>query len=327
MAETDSDIIFDTRVKTGVSSSDIVRSGDTRQEPVSDVPASEDMPPVFRELAAVRLPELARENRARLQMQSPNRLFFYWSAGKNPFQVLRKAFHDSADGYMLVVKLLNLSGGSEDIRAAEPEGSLWFDVEPGTEYRAEVGFYAVNRPYFRLLFSNPVVTPRKSPSPRAATSADWTVTADRFARVLDAAGFSQDAFDVAMAGDDRDASDISTRAALFKFIGHDSANGFDPEDIRYALLAIAAGSSLEEIKYRIGAALYAMLQANFEKVTRDRALSALKDEFGVEAEEFVGDEFGPTVYGSSLVNFPRRLRTKTRRMPKFEPISSHALGR
>ncbi|HTK37370.1 MAG TPA: DUF4912 domain-containing protein, partial [Pyrinomonadaceae bacterium] len=242
MNERDSaDFVFD------VDQSDIVSSGDmVKPERIDDVTDPVNLPApktadalsaVFKELAAPKLPELQKENRARLQMQSPNRLFFYWSVKNNPFQTLRKAFGHDTGSYTLVAKLLDLSRGTEEIYAVEPEGSWWFNVDAGSEYRAEIGFYAPNRPYFRVMFSNTVATPRKSPSPRAATSADWTITADRFARVLDVAGFSQDAFDVALAGDDWDAAESSTRAAFTTFIGQEKGlDGIDPEDIRYALL-------------------------------------------------------------------------------------------
>jgi hypothetical protein len=177
------------------------------------------------------------------------------------------------------------------------------------------------------MFSNTVATPRKSPSPRAATSADWTITADRFARVLDVAGFSQDAFDVALAGDDWDAAESSTRAAFTTFIGQEKGlDGIDPEDIRYALLAIAAGVALEELRYRIGANLFALLQANAEKLNKQSALDALKSEFGIEADDMVEEQIGATIFGASLVNFPRRLRTRSHRLPKFAPVSSYNFG-
>jgi hypothetical protein len=51
---------------------------------------------------------------------------------------------------------------------------------------------------FVFFIQNTVTTPRKSPSPRSAESAEWRVPAQRFARVLDAAGFARDAFDVAL---------------------------------------------------------------------------------------------------------------------------------
>ena len=65
-----------------------------------------------------------------------------------------------------------------------------------------------------------------------------------------------------------------------------------------------------------------LLQANIEKLNRQSALDALKSEFGIEADDMVEDATAPTVFGASLVNFPRRLRTKTRGWPKYAPISS-----
>src|SRR4051812_11210240 len=65
------------------------------EEPVSakaEVEAEKEVDPIFAELATPKLPELQRENRARLQMQSPNRLYFYWSIKNNPFQILQKVF-------------------------------------------------------------------------------------------------------------------------------------------------------------------------------------------------------------------------------------------
>jgi len=114
MIERDSgDFVFD------VDQADIVSSGDmVKPERIDDVtdpvnlplrPAADEMSAVFKELAAPKLPELAKENRARLQMQSPNRLFFYWSIKNNPFQTLKKAFGHDTGSYTLVAKLLDLS--------------------------------------------------------------------------------------------------------------------------------------------------------------------------------------------------------------------------
>src|SRR4030095_1690858 len=172
------------------------------------------MPPPSGERAQPKPPELAHENRGRLQMQSPNRLFFYWSVGSNPFHKLNKALGAQTASYTLVLKLIDLKRDFEQIHRVEAEGSWWLDVEADGEYRAEIGFYAPNRPYVRALFSNTVTTPRKSPSPRIDTEADWAVSADRFARVLEVAGFSEDAFEIALAGDDVESSEASTRSAF-----------------------------------------------------------------------------------------------------------------
>src|SRR5687768_12530514 len=52
-------------------------------EPADDPEAN--LSPVFKELREPKLPSLKRENRARLQMQTPNRVYFYWSMKNNPF--------------------------------------------------------------------------------------------------------------------------------------------------------------------------------------------------------------------------------------------------
>ncbi|MFN0140772.1 MAG: DUF4912 domain-containing protein, partial [Pyrinomonadaceae bacterium] len=162
-----------------------------------------ELSPAFEALADVKLPELQRDNRARLLMQSPTKLYFYWSTKANPWHQLKNVFPDDLGGYVLALKLKNITRDSELIHQCEATGNWWFDVEPDCEYQAEIGFYAVNRPYFRVIYSNTITTPRRSPSTRPATEARWTVSATKFAEVLDASGFSRDAADVAMAGDDQ----------------------------------------------------------------------------------------------------------------------------
>src|SRR5947199_334677 len=61
-----------------------------------------ELSPLFKALADVKLPELPRENRARLQMQSPTRLYFYWSLRQNPWQQLRAVFGPELGSYTLV---------------------------------------------------------------------------------------------------------------------------------------------------------------------------------------------------------------------------------
>jgi len=283
----------------------------------------EDMPPVFRELAEPKLPNLGHQNRARLQMQTPNRLFFYWSVGSNPFQKLNKALGSHTASYTLVMKLIDLKRDAEQIYPVDAEGSWWFDVEADGEYRAEVGFYAPNRPYVRALFSNTVTTPRKSPSPRVDTEADWVVSSDRFARVLDVAGFKQDAFDVAIAGDDVESADAATHAAFAELIEEPDVDfeNVPADEVRYVLLLLASGVRLEELRGRISPLLFAILQKREALLTAEKALGVLKDRFDIDADEITEEEFGPAVFGASAINFPRRMTTK-RTFPKLNPLSS-----
>jgi hypothetical protein len=94
-------------------------------------------------------------------MQSPNRLFFYWSIKHNAFHTLTKAIGNHTGSYTLVIKLIDLGREIEALYPSDAEGSWWFDAEADSDYRAEVGFYAPNRPFIRILFSNTVHTPRK----------------------------------------------------------------------------------------------------------------------------------------------------------------------
>ncbi|HMT07140.1 MAG TPA: DUF4912 domain-containing protein [Pyrinomonadaceae bacterium] len=285
--------------------------------------------PAFKALAEVTLPELKRENRARLQMQSPTRLYFYWSVKDNPWQRLKNVFADSMDSYTLVSKLTDLKNDTEEINACDAEGNWWFDVEPDGEYQAEIGFYAVNRPYFRIIHSNTIATPRRSPSPRPATESRWTVSANKFAEVLDVAGFTRDAIDVAIAGDDVHAAETTTHQAFARLAGTGhSLAGLSADELRYALMALAAGATLEELRTRVSARVFAILQSSGVDATQDAARSALGEYFDIDDEEWTEEEFGSAVFGASLVNFPKTLRTRKltpKYAPRYNPVSSHSI--
>jgi hypothetical protein len=293
-----------------------------------------ELSPVFKALANVELPELRRENRAQLLMQSPTRLYFYWSIRENPWQRLRAIFGDDLGSYRLVLKLKDLKRDTEEIFPCDAEGNWWFNVEPDGEYEAEIGFYAVNRPYFRILYSNTITTPRRSPSPRPASDAKWTVSANKFAEVLDMSGFTRDAYDVALAGDDPVTADNATHIAFSQFVDTSeyALNGISAEDIRYAMFAIAAGHTLEELRWRIGPSLFAILQANAENLAAENAREALGEYFDIDESEWTEEEFSSAVYGVSLVHFPKQLKTrklsaKTSYSPRYNPVSSHSIGR
>lgn len=292
-----------------------------------------ELSPAFKALADVKLPELTRENRARLLMQSPTKLYFYWSVKDNPWHQLKNVFGDDLGGYVLALKLKNLTRDSEEIHQCEAEGNWWFDAEPDCEYEAEVGFYAVNRPYFRVIYSNAITTPRRSPSTRPATDSQWTVSATKFAEVLDASGFSRDAVDVALAGDDQVAAADVAHVAFVNFIGDRDAklDGVTAEDIRYAMLAIASGFTLEELRWKVSSALFAVLQANAGKLSSSNAQSSLAEHFEIHETEWTEEEFSSAVYGASLVHFPKQLKTKklspkTSHSPRLHPVSSHSIG-
>lgn len=284
--------------------------------------------PVFRELAEPKLPRLKRENRARLQMQTPTRVFFYWSLKENPFETLHRIFGGAVKNYTLAVKLINRKNSREEVFPIAAEGSWWFDVDTDSVYAAEIGFYAANRPFVRLMFSNSVETPRLNPSPRPAADSDWAVSADSFARVLDNSGFTQDAFTVALAGDDPELAETATQAAFEHFFGA-AENDFaahDSGEMRFALLALASGYSLENLRGQISPTLFDKLRENPENLKAEKALAALQENFGVFTGETVEAEESPaaTVFGASLINFPRGSKQFFRQnaLPKLSPVSS-----
>ena len=304
-----------------LSSGEMLRSGDEAAEIAARIAAAleeeplaeteEEMSPVFKELREPKLPVLGRENRARLLLQTPTRVYFYWSLKNNPWQVLNRVFGDDRGSYTLVLKLINLSNDSEEIHPVDAEGNWWFNVDPDSSYRAEIGFYAPNRPYFRALYSNTLTTPRKSPSSRSASEANWIVTADRFAKVLDASGFRQDAYNVALAGDDPQASESTTRESFGEYFdGEISFKGFTAEELRYALLALASGVPIEELRWKISASLFALLQSNLHALTADSTLTELREHFDLEFDEVLEEEELTAVYGASLLNFPKQMKRR-----------------
>jgi len=321
------------KAKVKAAKTTIVKTPKISLDATAEIAANEpvvEVSPAFKILADPKLPKLERENRARLQMQTPTRIYFYWSVRENPYQMLSKAFGDDLGSYTLVVKLINLTRDTEEIHHAEAEGSWWFDVEPNSQYQAEIGFYAPNRPYFRIVYSNKLDTPRRNPSPRAASESDWRVSANKFAEVLDVAGFSQDAFDVAMAGDDVQFAEDATHAAFRQFVGNGNydLNAMSVEDIRYALMALASGVELEALRSKVSAALFAALQANSGRLEPHQAMNALTEHFDIDEPEFSYEERGAAVFGASLVHFPRSLKDRkrvTKFAPRYSPVSSHSL--
>ena len=278
----------------------------------------ESRSPAFKELALPKLPTLEKENRARLQIQSPNRIFFYWSLRSNPFQTLHRSLGADAAGYTLVLRLIDAKTEREELQPIEPEGTLWFHTEADRSYRAEIGFYSTSKPFVRILYSNTVTTPRKSPSPRAASESEWRVTSHKFAEVLDVSGFQKDAFDVVIAGDEPSAAEAITKTAFEQLTGLEtSLDDISAEDVRFAMMSIAAGRALEELRWKIGAELFAILQANAERLNAERAAELMKEYFQIDEIEFEEDEVIGTVFGASAVNFPRRFKTKG-----YLPISS-----
>jgi len=273
-----------------------------------------EVSPIFELLAEPQLPQLPSEDRARLQLQSPNRIFFYWSFRGQPYETLRKILGRRAEGFFLAVKLTELSSKNEIILPVDTSGSWWFDVESDSSYRAEIGFRGEKGAFVRLLFSNIIKTPRTSPSPRRAESKKFGVTSKEFARALHVSGYTQDAYEVASSVDADTAADLRPDIYERIFGRRKPQLSLQQEnELRLALFALAAGQSLEEIRKKISKKTFELLMnslggdmGNFETVKIRRVL---EEEF-----DFGEEDFSPAVYGASRINFPRKR--------KIAPVSS-----
>lgn len=287
----------------------------------------EEASEVLKELAEPKLPVLPSENRARLQMQSPNRIFFYWSLKNNPFQTLAKMFGTRAADFTFVARLINLTNRTENFYRVPAAGSWWFDVESDATYRAEIGFLSADRPFVRLLFSNTVETPRSAPSPYFDLSPQFAVSTQEFAEVLDVSGYKQDAFEIALAGDEAQEAEAATEQTLFQLTGKRKLEAQGGE-LRHVLFALASGATLEDLRGQISPNLFAQLEKlmreSAENFAAEKVLSALQENFDFEADEETEEtgEVSYKTFGASLVNFHKSPRTLTKRFPKFSPVSS-----
>lgn len=135
------------------------------------------------------LPLALKRDSIQLLLQSPNRLFLYWSFASDPRAALRSAFGELAAHYSLAVRLVKVESGEEFLLDASRERMQWFEVYPRHVYRADVGFHAAGRPFVRLLTSSEVRTPPDSASHMSADEQEFQVKADEFARLLGGAGY------------------------------------------------------------------------------------------------------------------------------------------
>ena len=136
-------------------------------------------------------PLVLKRDSIQLLLQSPRKLFLYWSFASDPRATLSAAFGELAAHYKLAVRLVKVESGEEFFLDAPRERMQWFEVYPRHIYRADVGFHAENRPFVRLLASNEVRTPPDSASHLSADDEEFQLEADDFARLLGGAGYER----------------------------------------------------------------------------------------------------------------------------------------
>jgi hypothetical protein len=143
------------------------------------------------------LPFVLKRDFIQLLLQSPHRLYLYWTFARDPHATLREAFGELAAHYRLAVRLVKVDSGEEFLLDAPEERAQWFEVYPRHVYRAEVGFRAAGRPFVRLLSSNEVSTPPDSASHLSDEAQEFQLEADAFKRLLDGAGYERYARELA----------------------------------------------------------------------------------------------------------------------------------
>jgi hypothetical protein len=137
------------------------------------------------------LPTPPPRDDVRLLVQSPRRLFLYWSFARDPRETLRRAFGESANGFELSARLIDIADDSiAQSIAADGATSLWLDAAPRRTYRAEIGFVAEGSPFVRVLTSAPIETPPDSASELIDDAADFHIDAHDFAQLLAVSGFA-----------------------------------------------------------------------------------------------------------------------------------------
>ena len=136
-------------------------------------------------------PSGAARDVARLLVQTPHRLFFYWSFARDPRPALRAALGDAAGKFRPAVRLVEAGGDweGEPGAAGDDENSFWFDALPGRAYRAEFGFHAAGLPFVRVLSSNAVETPAAGVSEESDPAGEFGIGVREFARVLEVSGY------------------------------------------------------------------------------------------------------------------------------------------
>ncbi|MBC7797630.1 MAG: DUF4912 domain-containing protein [Pyrinomonadaceae bacterium] len=283
------------------------------------------------ELVSDELPPLPKADRVRLQLQSPNRIFLYWDVAGNPFATLQRAFGERAKNYSLGIRLLNLENRTEKFYPAAQNGSTFFDVPTSAAFRADIGFYAENRPFIRLISSNILETPRPAPSLRTDVASDWQISTKNFAQVLGNSGFAQDALPMALSLGTQASDDDATIYIINKLTPNapQVSTALDLAELRSVLATLSVGVAFAELREAISPALVVwfneLLRENPNALAPANVRSVLESVFGAEFlevfaaygdEEDAEFEMIPVAIGASAVRFSE-IRFPKLRMPNL----------
>jgi hypothetical protein len=259
------------------------------------------------------LPNEYFQDRIRLLVQSPRRIFAYWEFSRDPFESLRLSLGSRSADYSLIVRLVDINSNTASIHEAPFSRNYWFACLPDRTYRTEVGFFAQGGMFLRLLTSNEVRTPRGRVSPRKDSSPEFSTSSDEFARILEQAGFLADALEVSL-----EAADEATKFRSSKLLASQLGNVDVPDltsgeqaELRGILAAMAMGEDirliLEELSDSLREWLLALLSQRAD-LSQLHILALLRSLLGIETSA-VPHEAQPTgavhaAVGASEVNLP-----------------------
>ncbi|MBA2341504.1 MAG: DUF4912 domain-containing protein [Pyrinomonadaceae bacterium] len=264
------------------------------------------------------LPEIQRGDYARLLVQSPQRLYLYWSFARDPFTILRRMANEAAGNYTLALRLVDVVSNAETLQLTSRQAtSAWLDAQAGRRYRVDLGFFAVNRPFIRILSSNVAHAPRAGVSPQVDATTEFHVSPSDFTRTLSESGYVNDAIEVWLEAADAATGERATRAIAERFSGAEVSSD-DVEELshlRHLIASLAAGISLERLRGTLSPPLARWLeqaQTRGEAIDSARLLDVLRSVLDFELEYELFDEsaaqrFTTPMWGGSDVRFPTKL--------------------
>lgn len=266
------------------------------------------------------LPKIRREDQIRLLVQSPTKLYLYWSFAHDPFMTLRRMFGDAARNYNVAVRLIDVESGAENLQLlAERASGAWLTVRAGRRFRADVGLYAPGRAFIKILSSNVVGTPRVGVSPRVHPEPEFRVSASEFTRTLSEAGYTNDAIEVWLEAADAATGARATRSIAQRFAGAEIP-GFTEEDLtdlRQFIAALAVGISFDELRANLSPTFARWLDvarrnAPNDKFEHENLLQVLHTFFDFELEQETFGAIGErrslaVAWTASDVRFPAPL--------------------
>lgn len=233
------------------------------------------------------LPDTYPVNRARLLAQSPYRLYLYWDLERDPFETLRRAFGHRASDYRLVVRLVDLATSGVTLHEAAWNRSQWLNSWPDRPYQVELGLFSPRRAFIRVLSSNVVRTPRAGVAPEADHHPRWSMSPDEFSRILDAAGYTEDALEVLLEGADMAGRKSVTRL-IAERVGLELPELSEDEllELRRFLAALALGTPLEQLAAALSPSILNWLKvtsrAAGRSLTSKQLADALHDVLGID---------------------------------------------